>query len=204
MKLEKEAKRLDKLLRTGDKFLSRPKVNIIYGDRIQSEVIKMKLEENAKEKKIQKLNFLINLLKMINKGVTGFDLAYEVEKNQEVKHLIYDGILFYNTFLEIGNKKFIEAPDKKIETYKSFRTIEDTEKYIFMLWLGDTITSLKEELHPKEYYTEYLKSKKGVEINKVKNRLRETLTHCKNCGARIKSKEQKFCEECGVNLLEEL
>ena len=204
MKIEKEAKKLEKLLRIGNKFQSRPKVNIIYGNRKQSEVINMKLVENAKEKKIQKLNFLTRLLKMIHEGATGFDLAYEVEKNREVKRLIYDGILFYNTFLEIGNKKFIEAPDKKIENYKSFRTVEDTEKYIFILWLDDTINSLKEELYSKEDYTEYLKSKKSIEINKVRDRLKETLTHCKNCGAQIQSKEQKFCEQCGVNLIEEI
>ena len=160
----------------------------------------MKLEENVKEKKIQKLNFLTRLLTMIHEGSTGFELAYKVEKNRKIRHLIYDGILFYNTFIEIGSKKFIEAPDKKIENYKSFRTVEDTEKYIFMLWLHDTITSLQEELYPKGDYTEYVKSRKTKEVKKAKKSLREGLIHCKNCGTRIKSKEQKFCEECGVDL----
>ncbi|MFX1442960.1 MAG: hypothetical protein ACFFHV_06050 [Promethearchaeota archaeon] len=50
---------------------------------------------------------------MIEIGAMGCDLAYEVEKNQYVKKLIYDGILFYNVFLEIGNQKFIDAPDIK-------------------------------------------------------------------------------------------
>lgn len=44
------------------------------------------------------LHFLEFLLRTINKGATGFDLAYEVEKNYEVKNLIYNGILFYNIF----------------------------------------------------------------------------------------------------------
>ncbi|MFW9988257.1 MAG: zinc ribbon domain-containing protein [Candidatus Odinarchaeota archaeon] len=165
----------------------------------------MKLEENVKifkERKINKLNFLIRLMKMIQEGCTGFALAYEVEKNRKIRNLIYDGILFYNTFIEIGKDKFIEAPDKKIENYKSFRTVEDTEKYIFMLWLNDTITSLQKELYPEDDYTEYFKSRKTKEVKETKKSLREDLNYCKNCGARIMSKEQRFCEKCGVDLSE--
>lgn len=204
MKLKKEFKKLDKKLRTGKEFQLSPKVNIIYGKRIQPVVSNMKSEEDTKEKKILKLNFLTRLLNMIYEGATGFALAYEVEKNQEVKHLIYDGVLFYNTFLDVGTKIFIEVPNKKIENYKSFRTVEDTEKYIFMIWLNDAITSLKEQLHPKEDYNEYIKSIKAKEIKQPKDRLRERLTHCKNCGTQIQSKEQTFCEQCGVNLIEEI
>ena len=97
-----------------------------------------------------KLDFLKHLLQIINNGATGFELAYIVEKYQEVKNLIYDGILFYNTFIEIGNKKFKDAPDQIKKDYQSFKTIEDTEKYIFILWLKDTITSLEKKIQPKE------------------------------------------------------
>ncbi|MFX0037351.1 MAG: hypothetical protein ACFE9I_17150 [Candidatus Hermodarchaeota archaeon] len=204
MNLEEKFKKLDEKLRIGEEFQSRPKVNIIHGKRMTPIEDDMKLKEELKEKKIQKLSFLTWLLKMIHEGATGFDLAYEVEKNQEIKHLIYDGILFYNAFLEIGTKKFIEMPDKKIENFKSFRTIEDTEKYIFLVWLNDTITSLKKELFPKEDYEEYVKSRRAKEIKEAKDQLRERLTHCKNCGTRIQSKEQIFCEECGKKLMEEI
>lgn len=152
----------------------------------------------------EQLNFLKTLLKMINRGATGFDLAYEVERNQEIKRLIYDGILFYNTFLEIGIKKFIESPDKKINTYKSFKTIEQTEKYIFMVWLKDTINNLENEVQPGEDYSTYIEERKAQDEKKVMEKLRETLTHCKNCGAQIKSKDQEFCEECGINIIENL
>lgn len=162
----------------------------------------MKLQDIFKEENIQKLKFLTYILKMIYEGATGFELAYEVEKNRKIRNLIHDGILFYNTFIEIGDKKFIEAPDKKIENYKSFKTVEDTEKYIFMLWLNDTITSLQNELYPEDNYTEYFKSRKSKEVKETKKSLRENLNYCKNCGARIKSKEQRFCEKCGVDLSE--
>ncbi|MFX1325715.1 MAG: zinc ribbon domain-containing protein [Promethearchaeota archaeon] len=150
----------------------------------------------------EQLNFLKKLLNMINEGATGFDLAYEVERNQEVKQLIYDGILFYNTFLEIGNKKFIESPDKITTTYKSFKTIEDTEKQIFMVWLKDTIDTLEKDIQPREDYSKYIEERKAQDEKEAIEKLRETLTHCKNCGAQIRSKEQEFCEKCGINIIE--
>ena len=152
----------------------------------------------------KRLNLLKRLLDMIDKGTTGFELAYEVEKNQEVKKLIYDGILFYNTFLEIGNKKFIEAPDKTTIEYKSFKTIEDTEKYIFMVWLKDTINSLEKEIQPMEDYAKFIEEKRIQEAKEAMEKLRQGLTHCKNCGARIKSKDQEFCEECGMDIMKSI
>ena len=152
----------------------------------------------------QHLNFLKKILDLIEKGATGFDLAYKVEKNQEIKNLIYDGILFYNTFIEIGNKKFKDVPDKKKVDYKAFRTIEDTEKYIFMVWLKDTILSIEKEIKPKEDFIKYTEDRKAFEIKKKREQLREALTHCKNCRERIKSKTQEFCERCGKNLMEQI
>ncbi|MBY8984979.1 MAG: hypothetical protein KGD65_07930 [Candidatus Lokiarchaeota archaeon] len=148
-----------------------------------------------------KLDFLKHLLDIINDGATGFELAYVVEKYQEVKNLIYDGILFYNTFIEIGNMRFIDAPDNVKKDYQSFKTIEDTEKYIFMLWLKDTITSLEKKIQPKEDYAKFIEAKKTRKKMKARDKLRERLTHCKNCGARVKSKEQILCEECGETLI---
>ncbi len=162
------------------------------------------INNKKREKKdlIEHLVFLKKLLKFINRGATGFDLAYEVEKNKEMKYLIYDGILFYNTFLEIGNNRFIDAPDKRKIDFKSFKTIEDTEKYIFMIWLKDTIESFEKEIKPKGDYVKYVKTRKEQELLKTNKKLLEKLTHCKNCGERIRSKEQEYCEKCGVKLLE--
>jgi len=202
MKLERQFKKLDKKLRKIKELQSKKKVSIIYGERLQTVVKKQNSEEDVKEKEIQKLEFLKLLLKMINEGATGFDLAYRLEKNREVKELIYDGILFYNTFLEIGNKKFLDIPDKIKVDYKSFKTVEDTEKYIFMVWLNDMIASLEKEFQPKDDYAKYIEAKKAEERKKAEKKVRELLTHCRNCGARIQSKEQEFCEKCGVNLIE--
>ncbi|MFX0002933.1 MAG: zinc ribbon domain-containing protein [Candidatus Hermodarchaeota archaeon] len=152
----------------------------------------------------EKLDFLKHLSSMINEGATGFELAYEVEKNQEFKRLIYDGILFYNTFLNIGNKKFIDIPDKIIKNYKSFKTVEDTEKYIFIIWLNDAISSLQEEFHRTEDYKKFIEAKMAEERNEAKKKLREQMVHCKNCGAKIRDNEQEFCEECGENLMKQI
>ena len=78
---------------------------------------------------------------------------------QEFKRLLYDGILFYNTFIEIGNNKFIEEPDHVKTNYKAFLTIEDTEKFIFMVWLKNTIHSLESDFEVKEDYANLYKRK---------------------------------------------
>ena len=57
----------------------------------------MKFQKSDIKSLEEHLVFLKWLLRMIRNGATGFDLAHEVEKNKEVKKLIYDGILFYNT-----------------------------------------------------------------------------------------------------------
>ena len=154
----------------------------------------MKFQKSDIKSLEEHLAFLQNLLSMIRNGATGFDLAHEVEKNKEVKKLIYDGILFYNTFIEIGNTRFMDAPDKKKIDYEVFRTVEDTEKFIFLVWLRETINSIEKEFKPKGDYAKYLEIKK-------QNELREKLTHCKNCGEPIRSIEQDFCEKCGFQFV---
>ena len=139
-------------------------INRLY-DKIKKESIKEKdyilpseeLNLNKKKKDegnsaqilnnyLNDLRFFKKLLKMIQEGATGFDLAYEVEKNHAIKKLIYDGILFYNNFVEIGNNKFIDIPDEKKIDYKLFKTVEKTEKYIFLLWINKMIKKLEEIL----------------------------------------------------------
>lgn len=164
----------------------------------------MRLQEGIEENSIKRLIFLKKILGMINNGAIGFDLAYEVEKFPEFKHLIYDGILFYNTFIEIGNNRFIDVPDKVKTNYISFVTIEDTEKFIFMVWLKDAIQTLEKQFHSNESYIEYLKKKQDEEQKLTEKILRKKLTRCLKCGNLIKSEEQIYCEVCGANILEQL
>ena len=70
-------------------------------------------EHSEEEQQDIPLNFLKKISKMISKGATGFELAYETEKNHLQGRLMNDGIFFYKTFVNIGNQKFKEAPDKK-------------------------------------------------------------------------------------------
>ena len=71
-----------------------------------------------------------------------------------------------------------------------------------MVWLKDTITSLEREIQPMEYYSKYIEAKRVQEAKEAIEKLRENLKHCINCGARIKSKEQEFCEECGIDIMD--
>ncbi|TKJ18728.1 MAG: hypothetical protein CEE43_17170 [Promethearchaeota archaeon Loki_b32] len=142
----------------------------------------MKSKGNNKKDLSQRLQFLRKILRIIEDGGTGFDLAYEVEKNKEINNFLHDGILFYNVFIEIGNKKFIVLPDKRKLDYKSFKTIEDTEKYIFMVWLKDIIASLERVVKPKEDYFKYVKLRKKKE---AKDKLREKVSYCQNCGVNL-------------------
>ena len=64
----------------------------------------MKSKGNNKKDLSQRLQFLKKVLRIIENGGTGFDLAYEIEKNKEINNFLHDGILFYNVFIEIGNK----------------------------------------------------------------------------------------------------
>ncbi len=181
--------------------------------RYKTEILNLidnRIPKESKTKKKKEINleeqliFFKKMLRMIEVGATGFDLAYEVEKNKEVKKLIYDGILFYNTFIEIGNTRFIDVPDKKKMDYKAFSTIEDTEKYVFLIWLKEVITSIEKEIKPKEDYNKYKEIQKIKEIKEIQKKLRKKLIYCKNCGEGIKNEEQEFCEKCGINILENL
>ena len=203
MRIGTQFKKLHKKIET-ERKLKQKSYNERSGGYLYTDSKGRKPMEEKMQRIIDKLDFLKHLLDIINEGATGFELAYEVEKNQEVKSLIYDGILFYNTFIEIGSKKFLGAPDKVKVDYRSFKTIEDTEKFIFIVWLKDTITSLEKKVQPKEDYMKFVEVKKTQEIKEAMKKLRESLTHCKNCGARIQSKVQLLCEECGESLLESI
>jgi len=203
MRIGTQLRKLHKKIVTNKEF-SQKSYNKRSGGYLFTDSKRMKPKENKMQRIVDRLDFLKHLLDIINNGATGFELAYELEKNQEVKSLIFDGILFYNTFIEIGNNKFLDYPDKVKVDYKSFKTIEDTEKYIFTVWLKDMITSLEKKILPKEDYAKFIEAKKTQEIREAMGKLPERLTHCKNCGARIKSKEQLLCEECGINLLKSI
>jgi len=199
--LDIQRERLQKRIRIERLYKTKFKKTILEEESLK---LSKRMENNKSEKKSlsEHLDFLKKLVGLINRGATGFDLAYEVEKNKEIKSLIYDGILFYNTFLEIGTQRFIDAPNKKTSDFTSFKTIEDTEKYIFMIWLKDTINSLEGDIKPKEDYAQYVEARKEQELIKTKKKLIKKLLYCKNCGEKIRSSEQEYCEKCGVKLLE--
>ncbi len=167
---------------------------ILPTEAIEFESLKKKEnEKNQKHKFLDDLDMFKNLLKMIDNGATGFELAYEVEKNQYVKKLIYNGILFYNTFLEIGNQKFIEAPNVMKKLFNNFKTVEDTEKHLFMIWLRDEINSRTTKiLNRKEEYKEIILERE---------KLKERFIFCQNCGAKNREKYQMYCEKCGFKLI---
>jgi len=200
MKIGTQTKKLHRRIKNEKKYKEGSYNNL----EVEDVPIEMNSKDSNKMDLLEHLDFLKKIQKMIEDGASGFDLAYEVEKNHEIKNLLYDGILFYNVFLEIGQNKFINMPDKRKIDYKSFRTIEDTEKYIFMEWLKDTINTLEKDIRPKEDYTKYLEKLKEKELKESREKLRESLKFCKNCGERIRSKDQEFCEKCGINLMESI
>jgi hypothetical protein len=153
----------------------------------------MNLERHSKDiKKELPLKIFKKFSKMIENGATGFDLAFETEERQLTTRLMLNGIFFYHTFLKIGNQKFKDAPDTKKTNYQSFKLIEYTEKYIFMEWLNKIITNQDKKDSILKDYAKYVESKEY----KYKGYLL-----CKNCGAKITDKNQKFCEECGKELI---
>ena len=190
MRISTQTKKLKERVKTERKY----KENHLI---LPTEDFNLELLEKKRDKKTQKQKFIEDLdlfkilLNLIENGATGFDLAYEVEKNQYVKKLIYDGILFYNTFLEIGNQKFIEAPDIRKKDYSHFKTVEDTEKHLFMMWLNEEIDKREKILKENEEYEKYIQESK---------KLKEKYIFCQNCGAKIKDRYQKVCEICGFKL----
>ena len=99
MRIGTQSKKLHKKVKTGKKF-KQNSYNEKSGGYLFTDSKRRNSKETIKPRLIDKLDFLKNLLDIIYEGATGFELAYIVEKNQEVKNLIYDGILFFNTFIE--------------------------------------------------------------------------------------------------------
>ena len=140
---------------------------------------------------IKKLEFLKKLLGMIDKGATGFDLAHAVQKYNKIQMFIQDGINYYNIFNEIGELIFLEAPDKKEKDYSFFKTVEDTEKFIFMVWLRDGIDKLD------EYLRNYVER---PTLKKLREKIIRQTKYCSKCNAEIMDDYQKICEKCGEDI----
>ena len=51
---------------------------------------------------------------------------------------------------------------------------------------------------------EILKNIQKVILEQQTTAFVDKRSHCTNCGARIKSINQEYCEECGVNLIEQI
>jgi len=140
---------------------------------------------------IKDLEFLKKLLGMIEKGATGFELAHVVQKYDKIKMFIHDGLDFYNTFNEIGELIFLEAADKKEKDYSFFKTVEDTEKFIFMVWIKDAIAKVGE----------YLKNNvENPTLKKLRKKIIKQTKYCSKCDAEIMDDFQKICEKCGEDI----
>lgn len=138
------------------------------------------------------LTFLNKISKMIEKGATGFELAYETEKNEFQGRFMNDGIFFYKTFVNIGKQKFKEAPDKRKTSYQPFKLVEPTEKYLFMDWLEKKLAEKDKKKNMMDEYAKYVDSREY--------KYKEVLI-CEKCGAQAIDKNQKICEECGEKLI---
>lgn len=155
-------------------------------------IVKQPGKKKDFERVIYELFYLKKLFKMIKEGATGYDLAYVVEQQKLIKRLINEkGILFYDTFLEIGEEKFIEYPNKKITYYKNFKTVENSEKYFFIIWLRDEIKKLQRQ---------YLYLKQMKKPNNEEDQEESKRIICKNCGSITSNESQKVCEKCGFFL----
>ena len=97
----------------------------------------------------------------------------------------------FSKMIENGATGFdlaFETEERQLTT----QLMQYTEKYIFMEWLNKIITNQDKKDSILKDYAKYVESKEY----KYKGYLL-----CKNCGAKITDKNQKFCEECGKELI---
>ncbi|MBN1214264.1 MAG: hypothetical protein JXA99_02360 [Candidatus Lokiarchaeota archaeon] len=125
---------------------------------------------------------------MIEQDATGYDIAYEIEDNGFKNDLISDGIVFYNIFLNIGDKSVKNIPNEEKQNYKTFKTMGDSHKKQFMNWANNIIEKFENPIKIKKEYEMYKESRKKWKSQDI---------YCEKCGARVKNKNQKVCEECG-------
>ncbi len=150
--------------------------------------------QKSKEVLKRELEALEDLAIKIESKATGYELAYEVERNKNLPRLYSNGIHFIETFKQIGSQVFLESPDKVIKVFTTFKTKDDSEKTIFLKWLNKEIEERKETLYPR---SDYLKYKEMMEQQEKVGEM----GNCPYCGALINDKTQKFCEECGMKLI---
>jgi len=105
------------------------------------------------------------------------------------RELIYDGIVFYDTFLEIGDNIVNDTPDEEKKDYGHFKIVEDSHKQVFLKWATELIENYKKQKLKEEIYKRYKKSRDKWYTEDL---------YCEKCGIRIKDKHQKVCEECGT------
>ena len=185
MKRGAELKQLRKKLRSEREYK-----NTLLSLTLDSEKIKKKKKIlNKSEKLIMTVNkvlILKKLLIMIEDGATGFDLAMFIDKYDYKNEILHDGILFYNYFKEIGTKVLKDVSDRKESKHRSFNVLEDSEKAVFIKWANDFIKSTEEEIDVEGEYKKYIEKKKL-----------ESISECKNCGAKFTSNSQRVYEHCG-------
>lgn len=145
---------------------------------------------------LEDLIFLRNLKERIMDGATGFELAQYVEENQKMKDLICDGVLFYSNFIEIGDRKYIDLPDKREVSFQTFKTLEDTEKVILMNWISEEIVKYERILSNPEIFEEHTEEQENTTVLKR----RTSFIICSVCGASLRGDDLKKCTTCGSRL----
>ncbi len=151
------------------------------------------IDDKNKTKQSKELEALKELLDLIERGTTGFDLAYHFEKSDSLPRLYHDGIFFNITFKKVGKEPFIDAPDKKKVEFTSFSTVEESEKAKFMKWIKKAIQERERVVNPLDDYSKY-KEAREVEVLPLKS------AYCEFCGIKLRDPNQNFCESCGAEI----
>lgn len=142
---------------------------------------------------LEDLIFYRNLKEKVLNGATGFELAQFVEENQKIKDLNYDGVLFYSNFIEMGDKRYIDMPDKREVSFQTFKMLEDSEKVILLNFISEEISKCEKILSNPEVFEEYAEEQEMIEVQKKKS----SFIICGVCGASLRGDNIEKCTRCG-------
>lgn len=125
-----------------------------------------KLDEKIKIQKA-KLNFLEKITRMIKKNATGFDIAYEIEKDKKIlrKLKLYSASKI-KRFKRIGMSKFSDA---KVADRINYRVIMD--------YLRQKNNEIKKEIEYLEYKKTKPELKGAYELLRLSMELGKSIEH---------------------------
>ena len=196
MKLSTQSKDLKKKIRKEHKF-KEYKQDLLNDPFDSTKNLKITYETSKKIYIVNELRLLEKLIIMINEGATGFDLAYEIERTDNIRSLVFEGINLISTCKRYGNKVFKDEPDEVKNKYESFITLEESAKSKIIKWINKAINKRKSIVRENKEIFDYLKEalkKEKIEAIDILNKL---IIRCEKCGAKIINKQLKYCENCG-------